>query len=202
MEVLQWNVWNNERKPVRPTFVARLDTAIGPVVHWKYLTVTSFNHFYQYVQNFHLIYEIYCQNTLRPTFRTTLLPTPTVICGHILVYYFNIKYSSQMNAILLKLSLFSVVKSRKVEKRWKFLSEGHWSTVPRTCAIQTICPNRQRRYVWRPPGPQKLFNDENGLKNSIYGKIRLLANFGSPAHLAGTPPKVEGVINGLWTCKI
>ena len=142
MEVLQWNVRNNERKPVRPTFVARLDTAIGPVVHWKYLTVTSFNHFYRYVQNFHQIYEIYCQNTLRPTFRTTLLSTPTVICGHILVYYFNIKYSSQMNVILLKLSQFPVVKSRKVEKRWKScqkvigpLSQGH---VPFKLSVQIV----------------------------------------------------------------
>ena len=117
--MLLWNVRNNEIKPVRPTFVVRLDTAIGPVVHWKYLTVTSLYHIYRYVQNFCLIYEINRQNTLRPTVWTTLLPTPLMICGPILVYYFNIPYFAQMNAILLKLFVFSVVKSRKAKKKVK-----------------------------------------------------------------------------------
>ena len=33
-------------------------------------------------------------------------------------------------------------------------------------------------------------------------KNRLLAIFGSPAHLAWTPPKIENAINGLLICKI
>ena len=129
-------------RPVRSTFLVRLDTIFGPVVYQKYLTVVSLYHFYRYVQIFCLIYEICRQNTLRPTLWTTLLPTPKVICGPLLVYYFNIEYFTQMNTILLILFVFSVVKSRKIEKRQKFQSKDHWSTVPGRCPIQTIGPNR------------------------------------------------------------
>ena len=45
-------------------------------------------------------------------------------------------------------------------------------------------------------------NDENGPEKPIYVKNRLLAIFGSPAHLAWTPPKIENAKNGLLICKI
>ena len=53
-----------------------------------------------------------------------------------------------------------------------------------------------------PPGPQKMWNDENRPEKPIYVKNRLLAIFGSPAHLAWTPPKIENARNRLLICKI
>ena len=53
-----------------------------------------------------------------------------------------------------------------------------------------------------PPGPQKMWNDENGPEKPIYVKNRLLAIFGSPAHLAWTPPKIKNAKNRLLKCKI
>ena len=47
-----------------------------------------------------------------------------------------------MSAILLKIFVFSVVKNRKIEKRRKVRSEGHWATVQGTYPIQSIGPNR------------------------------------------------------------
>ena len=47
-----------------------------------------------------------------------------------------------------------------------------------------------------------MWNDENGPEKSIYVKNRLLAIFGSPAHLAWTPQKIENAKYGLLKCKI
>ena len=166
----------------------------GPVLNWKELSFTFLYHINHFLQKKCLIYELYRQNTLRPTFWTTLLPTLMAICGPMFVYYLTNVYFTQIGGIFLKLFVLSVAKNRKIEKRWKFGSEGHWSAVPGTYPIQTIGPNRLRRCLWRPPGSQKMWNDKNGPEKSIYVENRLLANFGSPAHLAWTPQK-------NWKCK-
>ena len=142
VEDLRRNIWNNDKIPVRPTLLARLDTMIGPVVYWKEFRFISLYYFNRFLQKNCLIYEIYRENTLRPTFWATMLPTPLMICGPIFVYYFNKVYFTQINAIFSNLFVFSVAESRKTEKRRKFWSEDHWSAVPGTCPIQTIGPNR------------------------------------------------------------
>ena len=114
---------------VRPTFLVRLDTIIGPVVYQKYLTVIYFYHFYRYVQTFCLINEICRRNTLRPTLSTTFLPTPNVLCGPLLVYYFNIEYFAQMNARFWSYLWFQLLKARKLKINEKCLRKviGHKS---------------------------------------------------------------------------
>ena len=47
-----------------------------------------------------------------------------------------------------------------------------------------------------------MWNDKNGPEKSIYVENRLLPNFGSPAHLAWTPQKIENAKNELFICKI
>ena len=136
--------------------LARLDTMIGPVLHLKELSFAFLYHIYHFLQKKCLIYGLYRQNTLRPTFWTTLLSTLIVICGPMFVYYFTNVYFAKINENFLKIFVLSGAKNRKIEKRRKFGSEGHWSAVLGTWSIQTIEPNRSRRCSRGPPGCQKM----------------------------------------------
>ena len=74
MEDLLQNIWNNSIIPVRPTFLARLDTMIGPVQYWKELSFIPLYHFYRFDKIKSLIYRLYREITLRPTFGPLYCP--------------------------------------------------------------------------------------------------------------------------------
>ena len=50
VEDLLRNIWNNGIIPVRPTYLARLDTMIEPGLYWKELSFIPLYHFYRFVQ--------------------------------------------------------------------------------------------------------------------------------------------------------